>query len=255
MIAEAVRKAASRYVAGTSTDDAVATATRLTHTGYSAALAYWDSGSESAAEVLERYREARQAADRVDAYLSVKATALDFSHDALAELVPGRHRLHLDAMASDTVDRTWRLVDSLTGDLGVTLPGRWARSTWDADYAVERGIAVRIVKGQWAGPDERDPRAGFLAVVDRLAGRAVHVAVASHDRALAAEALRRLRAAGTPCELEQLYGLRRAQPPARLYLPFGHGWLPYALANVRRRPRAAWWLVRDLARSTLEPIV
>jgi proline dehydrogenase len=251
VIADVVRRAASRYVAGSEIDDAVDVASRLRREGYAIAFAYWDSGEETPAQVLDRYSRARQASELLDAYLSVKATALDFSQDAVEELVPGRQRLHFDAMAPDTVDRTWMLIDRFHGNVGVTLPGRWARSDRDAEWAVERGLSVRIVKGQWQGPDDRDPRAGFLSVVDCLAGRAHHVAVGSHDASLATEALARLRAAGTSCELEQLYGLRRARPPARVYLPFGHGWLPYALANLRRRPRTAWWLARDLARSAL----
>lgn len=251
MIAQAVRRAASQYIAGSEVEDAIDVASRLKRAGYDSTLAFWDAGEETPGEVLAHYARAREAADLVGAYLSVKATALGFSRDALEELVPGRQRLHFDAMAADTVDRTWALVESLSGDLGVTLPGRWARSDADADCAVEHGLAVRVVKGQWPGDDDRDPSAGFLAVVDRLAGRARHVAVASHDGPLAAEALARLRAAGTPCVLEQLYGLRRAAPPALVYIPFGHGWLPYALANLRRRPRAAWWLARDLARAAL----
>jgi proline dehydrogenase len=251
VIVEAVRKAASRYVAGSETEDAIEVATRLRRQGYGSTLAYWDSGDESVAEVLARYQRAREAAELVGAYLSVKATALDFSLEALRELASGSVRLHFDAMSADTVDRTWALVEALPGKLGVTLPGRWKRSDRDADWAAERGLAVRVVKGQWAGHDDRDPAAGFLAVVDRLAGAAAHVAVASHDPELAARALARLREAGTPCELEQLYGLRRSPPPACVYIPYGHGWLPYALANLRRRPRAAWWFARDLARAAL----
>ena len=251
MIVEAVRKAASRYVAGTDTDDAVEVASRLRREGYASTLAYWDSGDESVDDVLACYRRAREAADGVDAYLSVKATALDFSLEALRELASDRQRLHFDAMAPDTVDRTWALVDALPGTLGVTLPGRWRRSERDADWAAERGLAVRVVKGQWAGDDDREPREGFLAVVERLAGSAAYVAVASHDVDLASRALARLREAGTPCGLEQLYGLRRSAPPACIYIPYGHGWLPYALSNLRRRPRAAWWFARDLARAAL----
>jgi proline dehydrogenase len=251
MIGEAIQKAASRYVAGAETEDAVEIATRLAQSGYTSTLAYWDSGDETVAEVLERYRRAREAAALVGAYLSVKATALDFSLDALQELAGGVPRLHFDAMSPDTVDRTWALIEALPGELSATLPGRWTRSDRDADWAIERGLVVRIVKGQWAGPDARDPRTGFLSVVDRLAGRARYVSVATHDVELAAIALARLRAAETPCELEQLYGLRPAAPPARIYIPFGHGWLPYALANLRRRPRAAWWLARDLARAAI----
>jgi proline dehydrogenase len=122
---------------------------------------------------------------------------------------------------------------------------------------VDRGLAVRVVKGQWPDPADphRDPRAGLLEVVDRLAGRGRHVRVASHDVPLAAEAVRRLRRAGTPCELELLYGmpltrsLRWADAsgvPVRIYVPYGRGYTPYAVAQLRRNPRLLWRLLREL---------
>jgi len=141
--------------------------------------------------------------------------------------------------------------------LSYTLPGRWRRSLDDAQWAIDRQLVVRVVKGQWADPDDpgRDLRAGFLEVIDRLAGRANHVAVASHDVPLAAEALRRLQAAGTSCELELLYGLPMRKSLAladslgvgvHVYIPYGKAYLPYALSRLRGNPRIAWWLLRDL---------
>jgi proline dehydrogenase len=79
--------------------------------------------------------------------------------------------------------------------------------------------------------------------------------VASHDVPLAAEAVSRLRRAGTPCELELLYGmpltrsLRWADTsgvPVRIYVPYGRGYLPYAVSQLRRNPRLLWGLLRDL---------
>jgi len=93
-----------------------------------------------------------------------------------------------------------------------------------------------------------------LRVVDRLAGRGCRVAVATHDHALAGQALARLRDAGTPCELELLYGLparqslqaaRAAGVPVRVYVPYGHAWLPYGLSQARRNPRILWWTMKD----------
>lgn len=227
-------------------DDAasVAVAVRgLAARGYAAAVAYWDAGEE--AEVIAaQYRRAAQAVAGFDAYLSVKATALAFSAELAGQLGP---RLHFDSMAPDTVEATFALLEGLSGDLGTTLPSRWRRSDGDAERSLELGLRVRLVKGQWESGDDRNPRDGFLALADRLAGRARHVAVATHDRALAAEALRRL--GDTPSELEQLYGLPLAPPGARVYVPFGRGYLPYALRQVRRDPRIAWWVARDLVRS------
>ena len=77
------------------------------------------------------------------------------------------------------------------------------------------------------------------------------------DPALAREALRRLRAAGTPCELEVLleYPVHRVLPvaeaagvPVRIYVPFGNLAVPYSLKQITKNPRIAGWAVRDLLR-------
>jgi proline dehydrogenase len=165
-------------------------------------------------------------------------------------------RVHLDALAADTADDVLALGAALhdAGDLGVTLPGRWARSVADAERAVELGLRVRVVKGQF-GEAEVHPRAGFMAVVAALAERgARHVAVATHDPQLLKAALGRLDAAATPHEAELLHGLPMREPlravggDARVYVPYGAAFLPYALDEVRRDPRRAVWLLRDALR-------
>jgi proline dehydrogenase len=110
---------------------------------------------------------------------------------------------------------------------------------------------VRVVKGQWADPGDprRDARAGFLAVIDRLAGRARHVGVATHDDRLAREAVRRLETAGTPCEVERLFGLPLARfesVPMRVYVAFGTPSLPFSLEQARRNPRLALAFARSV---------
>ena len=112
------------------------------------------------------------------------------------------------------------------------------------------------MKGEWADPlcDAADGDAAYLRLIDALAGRAAPVAVATHKPALAAAALDRLLAAGTPCELEQLRGLpgRRTLVAARtrgvgtrLYVPLGPGWWPYAIDKALARPHLPLWYLRD----------
>jgi proline dehydrogenase len=204
-----------------------------------------------------------------DGYVSVKAPSLQYSQDAMLRLVaacePGNLRVHFDSLARDSAEPTRILIDRLLlryPTLSCTLPGRWKRSLEDADWAIDRGIAVRVVKGQWFDPDATwlDPHQGFLDVIGRLAGRARSVSVATHCPKLAATALQRLREAGTPCELELLYGLSsraalgvaaKMGVRARIYIPFGYGWLPYSLLQIRRDPRILWRIAKDLARNCL----
>jgi proline dehydrogenase len=124
---------------------------------------------------------------------------------------------------------------------------------------VDQGFSVRVVKGQWPDPEapKHDQRTGYLEVVRRLAGRARHVAVASHDLQTARQALDILLTANTSTSLELLYGLPSRRQielassfgvPVRIYVPYGSAYLPYCLAQMKRNPRIAWWLLRDALR-------
>jgi proline dehydrogenase len=256
-------RAARRYVSGPHLSDALQTARALRARGFATTIGFWNDKGAAPRQVADAQLTAIRdlvGAD-LDCYVSLKAPALELEPELVRE-IGARDRLrwlHFDSHGTDAQDATLALAESLSpreGGLGVTLPGRWARSLTDADWAVSRGLRVRVVKGQWAATDggERDLSSGYLEVVTRLAGRASHVGVASHDPRLAKEALQILVGRGTRAELELLYGLpmtpalavaRSLQVPVRIYVPYGHGWLPYSLGQAVKRPSIAWWMLKD----------
>jgi proline dehydrogenase len=238
---------------------------RLARYGLASIAGYMAAPEERPRAVADVHLQAfeRLAANDLDCHVSVKLSGLDFDADLFAELDAASARtsrpLHVDALAPDTVEPTWRLLERAPcdGELGTTLPGRWRRSVDDAALAGQLGLRVRVVKGQWGDANGRslDPREGFLAVVDRLRGHPSGVSVATHDVALLEESLRRLIKAGTPCTAELFFGLpfrapalaaRRLGVPLRVYVPYGAAGAPYAASDVAARPIAAWWLVQDL---------
>lgn len=258
------RHAAQSYVAGERLEDAVRVAQGMSERGLGVTLGYWDGPDDSPRRVTDEYLAGIESlAGREHAYLSIKVPSLGFSRELLGEVVERagrcRVRVHFDALAPETVDRSRTLIEEFLDrgtELSFTLPGRWARSVDDAAWAVEHGLIVRVVKGQWADPADphRDPRTGFLQVIESLAGRARHVAVASHDVPIVAQAVGCLRAAGTSCGMELLFGLpmhkslQLADSVAlgvHVYVPYGKSYLPYALSRLRGNPRMMWWLVRD----------
>ena len=263
------RRAALAYVAGPTFDDAMRACRHARRAGVASAVGFWDPPDETPEGVARTYLSAVDTLGReaLDCYLSVKAPSLGFSLELWLEIVERARskgtRVHFDALGPESVGRTFDLIETGLARhprLGCTLPGRWRRSLSDANRAVELGLAVRIVKGEFPDQDgaEIDPRQGFLAVVDRLAGRARFVGVATHDAALVRLALERLLSTGTPCEAELLFGLPSGDPSrvargkgvaTRLYVPFGQGALPYRLSQARQRPEVLWWAMRDLVRA------
>ncbi|KPL69598.1 proline dehydrogenase [Erythrobacter sp. SG61-1L] len=194
-----------------------------------------------------------------DFYLSVKAPPLNFDAALIGAIAEAAQAagigLLLDAHAPKDAEATLGLTAAFPG-MGIALPARWQRSPADAACLRDTPSRIRIVKGEWPDPagDVPDIAASYLALARSLAGRTAPVAIATHDPALAEAALKALRNAGTPCELEQLRGLprrrttaiaRRLGVPVRLYLPFGPGWWPYALNSALARPYLPLWAAKD----------
>jgi proline dehydrogenase len=260
------RRRASAYGAGQGLDDALAACRRLAGYGMASTVGYSAPAGESPRAVADVHLAAfdRLADEDLDCQVSLKLSALDFDPGLFDELVgaattTGR-TLHIDSLAPDTVDTTWRLLERgpPNGLLGATLPGRWLRSADDVAFLTRLGVGVRVVKGQWAD-DTLGPgigaAEGFARVVDRLAGQAVSVAVATHDVPLLERSLGRLSQTGTPCSAELLFGLPFGAPmetahrlgvPVRGYVPFGHRGATYGMRDVARSPAAARWLIEDL---------
>jgi proline dehydrogenase len=260
------QRAARAYVVGPDLADAMKVCRSLDAKGSAATICAWngedDQAPDNAARCLNEIKAI--ALEQLNCYVSLKAHDLRFSQDLVAQVADQARDfgvgIHFDSMGPEAADRTFSLIDDLrrqNGNVGCTIPSRWMRSLDDAARAAQEGWRVRVVKGQW--PDPREPgidaRANFLRIVDRLAGQAREVAVATHDPVLAREALGRLRAKGTASELELLFGLplRRTIPvaketgvPLRIYVPYGHAWLPYAIGQVRKNPRISFWIIRDL---------
>lgn len=253
------------YVPGSGLADAMKIARHLAEEDVACTLGYFHGGQETGHQLAQVSRTIIDAIADLDppGYISVKAPAFGYDPTVLATIVAAaRERdmlVHFDSHEHVTADATLeclRQAAALGARTGLTIPGRWRRSPGDAEFALQIGTRVRVVKGEWADPDERqrDMRRGCLEVIDRLAGRANEVAVATHDAWLARESLRRLQAAGTACELELLNGLpkralralaRELDVPVRVYVPFGIAWRPYALGKVAENPRMLWWLARD----------
>lgn len=262
-----LKRVAGRYIAGDTLGDADETARDLVARGLGVTVGYWNATSDDPRAVADEYLSGLDVlAGLDDAYLSMKLPALGFSPAMLDEVLERGEqrgvRVHLDSLWPASAARTQALLDEALATrpgarVGVTLPGRWSRSVEDARWACARGLSVRVVKGEWPDPGDppRDLRTAYLDVIDALAGAAPHVGVATHDPSLAAEAVRRLRAASTPCTLELLYGLpvrdsirqaRALDLPVRVYVPYGTAYMPYAITQLRRHPGMALWLAKDL---------
>ena len=264
IIALLVKKARHHYFVGAELDDAVRAHDRFQMCGIASTLGYWDGTNDTESKIVGIYRRAVDAIaeKQADSYVSIKPWSFAFDGNLFREIaLHARERnvlIHMDSLEWEWADRCLYFLDQYGPQgvrIGCTLPARWRRSTDDAGRAERFASCIRIVKGQCAAPPDNtvEPRKGFEAVVERLAGGTVPLRIATHDHILARQVLYTLH--GRPgVELELLYGLPMRQVlavasdfgvPVRIYIPFGCGYLPYSLAALKRSPRIAWWLLKD----------
>lgn len=258
-----IKHATRKYVAGDDLDEALDLAEDAREVGFSCTMCYWNDGKEEPSVVADEYLDilSRGAARGLDLALAAKLPALWERQEQVDRVVRRARELN-QPVIFDAHDphKSDDIIASLekTGPegMGWAIPGRWHRSIDDADKAIELGVRVRVVKGQWADPldPDMDMRDGYLRVIKRLAGRASFVGVATHDAPLAREAMQILADAGTPFEQEFVFPLpiepawkegARFGAGARLYLPYGSAWLPYSLSRAVKNPIMLYWLARD----------
>lgn len=267
----ALYAAGRAYVPGYQLSDGLRIVSRLPANSAGFTLGYFYSANDTPEKLAHISHQIIDAIAPLapKGYISIKAPALDYAPDILAGIATSAKNqgilIHFDSHEHFTAEPTMACIRNAVAhgcSVGLTIPGRWLRSLDDADECSALGIRVRVVKGEWADPTAPyiDLCQGFLNVIDRLAGKARQVAVATHDPWLARESIARLQAAGTDCELELLNGLPKREMlllaselgvPVRFYIPFGVAWRPYALSKAAANPRIVWWVVKDAAKGLI----
>ena len=256
-------RAGAAFLAGASRAEAMTVAARLDAAGNPVTLAYWngpqDTPATIEAELLALIDDLSlfEHAPRV----SLKAPPLGFNGEVIGRLASAARdagvSVFFDSHAPGDAGRTRDLAlvaAAIGADTGLALPARWARSVADGELALNKGLAVRVVKGQWSDSEdngtapkgEAELRTAFQALVDRFAPHASRLSVATHDARLVDSLLR---AEVRPfAELELLLGLRSARVlevsrrravPVRWYVPYGEPGVGFSPRELVHRPRLA----------------
>lgn len=259
----AILRIASSQIAGPALEDALRVCRHVSKAGRFVTLSPWRAPGQTALNLAMEYKKALAAVlnGQMRVNLSIKPGDLDYNIrwiNELACMAKGKVGIHFDAQDPEGAARSIALLESLRSEyngLGCTLPARWNRSFVDAERAIALRLVVRVVKGQWTDGAESacDCRKSFLDLVEVLAGRAKKVLVATHDAPLAQAALSILKQSRTEYEVEQMLGLppivdssNKRDAPVRIYVPYGHPYLPYRISDVRERPAIAGWVLKDL---------
>jgi proline dehydrogenase len=267
------RKLASRFVAGETIDEAIATLRELNAGNLSASL---DLLGESVLHAEEAQRACRTYLDVLDrihstganANVSVKLTQMGLDIDEQLCLgnmrsIIGKAKQHdsfvrIDMEQSSYTAKTLQLFTDVVypefgNAVGVVLQSHLRRTAADVDAMIALGARVRLCKGAYqesedvAFPKKSDVDANYVGCMERLLERGNYPGIATHDVTIIdhAKAFAKKREVSPQrFEFQMLYGvrrdlqnkLRREGYNIRVYVPFGTHWYPYLMRRLAERP-------------------
>ena len=277
------RLVSSRFVAGTTLEQALAVCRKINQEGLSVTLDYLGENVttiEEARHSLEMYRRAlgELSRGRIDGNVSLKLSqfGLDLSpaqcREAVRELAglaaQLRNFVRVDMESSEYTGKTLDLVreiHGLTHSCGAVIQAYLYRSEADVEDLCRRKIRVRLCKGAYLEPpavafqEKADVDKNFVNLAERLLLRGYYPAIATHDEAMldaVKELAARHKISRDGFEFQMLFGIRRDLQKSlvqqgyrvRLYVPFGEAWYPYFMRRLAERPANALFLARNLFR-------
>jgi proline dehydrogenase len=278
-----VRSIASRYVAGESLADALATVRALTTDRCMATLDVLGEDIVGLDETDPTVREYQQALAEiakagVDSNISVKLTALGLKLDPahcrreLGRIVETAREhgifVRIDMEDSSVTEETLQIYFEFREQyekVGIVLQAYLRRSAEDARRVAAVGGNVRVCKGIYVEPpsiafqEREEIRRSYMQLVEALLSARCYVGIATHDpnlversRALVA----RLGLGREAYEFQMLLGVARALRRRltaegrrlRVYVPYGEAWYAYSIRRLKENPSIAGHVFRGLFR-------
>ncbi|MEJ2216048.1 MAG: proline dehydrogenase family protein [Gemmatimonadota bacterium] len=275
-------RAARRFVAGETIDDAMRAARALNQAGMTVTIDNLGESVESEADAraaADAYLEVldRIATDGIDGNISVKLTQMgqdigpEFLHDNVRRILERAAELDIfvrfDMEDSEHTQPTLDFVASLWDEgyeeIGIVLQSYLRRTRDDAASASARSLRVRLCKGAYAEPptvafpDKKDVDANYVETMKLLLRDGHYPGIATHDPKMidAAKAFVAEQGIDTSrFEFQMLYGVRRDLQRQlvkegyrmRVYLPFGDAWYPYLMRRMAERPANLFFIVGNV---------
>jgi len=279
------RKLASRFVAGETIDEAMATVRELNTSNLSASL---DLLGESVLHAEEAQRACRAYLDLLErihsananANVSVKLTQMGLDLDEQLcvrnmRAIIGKAKqydsfVRIDMEQSSSTAKTLQLFTDLFypefgNTVGVVLQSYLRRTAADVDAMIAVRARVRLCKGAYQEPEDvafpkkGDVDANYIACMERLLERGNYPGIATHDVKIIEHARAFAKQKGISAErfeFQMLYGvrrdlqyrLRREGYNMRVYVPFGTHWYPYLMRRLAERPANIAFITANIVR-------
>jgi proline dehydrogenase len=281
------RRVARRFVAGETLDEAVAVVKALNKRGLKAILNEVGESVTTPAEVNQAakvyYRLLQQIdAEGLDADISLKPSHVgltisrDFCYKTIADIAQAAQNynnlVEIDMEGSPDVEATLdiyhRLLDAFGGGIRLAIQSYLYRTPNDVERIIERGGAIRLVKGAYNEPpaiayqSKREINQATIKIMEAFLtpearAKGAYLILGSHDPELIDWLTRTAQARGIEkkqFEIQMLLGIRRDEQQrladlgyrVRIYVPYGPAWYPYFMRRLAERPANLFFIGRAL---------
>jgi len=270
-----------RFIAGETLADGLRVAATLNQQGLRVSMNHLGENVSNRAEAEaacadyeEMLRELQ--AQRIDGNISIKPThlGLNFAPALCQELLERLVRLaaqlntmvEIDMEDSPTTEATINLFEAVRRkqeNLALAIQSYLYRSARDLERLKPLQPKIRLVKGAYLEPasvafrKKSQVNENFRLLLRYLFENGFFPAIGTHDEALIAFAKQLVAEKGfapTSFEFQMILGVRRDLQtalreqgyPMRVYVPFGHEWLPYFMRRLAERPANTWFVLKSL---------
>lgn len=273
---------ARRFIAGETTEDAIAAVRAIEAQGLFHTLDYLGESVTSLAASENATRQYLELIDHVDRAgvernLSLKLTQLGLDVDRaicvdnMRKILAAGDRcgffVRIDMESSKYTEATLEIFETVwrhgSRNVGVVLQSCLYRTEQDFERINRLGGRIRLVKGAYREPKsvayqlKSDVDDAFVRLARRLLTEGAYPALATHDEEILLEVKRFTSERNiTPdrYEFQMLYGIRRDLQNSlhaegyrlRIYVPFGHEWFPYFMRRLGERPANVAFVIKSL---------
>jgi proline dehydrogenase len=279
------RRAARRFVAGETLDDAIQATQALNARNLAASLDYLGESvkqAEDTDEVVATYRSLmeRIQENNLDASVSLKLThlGLDINEELcqtnLRSILTDAKKygipVTIDMENTPYTDVTLRIYRTMRDEygfdnVGTVIQSYLRRSENDMRELGAEGAHIRLCKGAYLEPPElafphkADVDANYVRILRAFLQSKGYLCLATHDENMiqaGESAISEFKIAPDRYEFQMLYGIRPTRQDelaaagykVRIYVPFGAAWYPYFMRRLAERPANLWFFARSFFR-------
>jgi len=276
------RKLTTRFIAGETTDEAVAAIREINARGCSASFDHLNesvSSVEAAQAEVHEYLHLLELIDQtgINSNVSIKLTQFGLEIDPELAYLNARqvvedatrrgNFVRVDMEGSNVTQATIDVFKRLRSefglnDVGIVLQSYLYRTMNDARELLKIPARIRLCKGAYdeppsvAYPDKKDVDDNYVRVMQLLLQSGTYHGIATHDPKMIDATIEFAQREGIgkdAFEFQMLYGIRRDLQEQlardgygmRVYVPYGKHWYPYFMRRLAERPANIWFVLKN----------